>query len=265
MSKVYLKRFVPYLGLVLKRSHQYPGGEEEYEEEKKRIRLLEREAERLTPLNMYINDALRKAKPVFGNPPSRCTFWALSKDPKTEPYFEPEPPYLYVDVDFAPEDLFNLGSDKTEIGERGIDLVEEALSKLQVVPGFPADIIREGCEECCKNDYTRYWKFYQTTIPSTKIKCQIDMEASGADTKRIFTASYRGKILIKKQISQIDRPDFSFEKLKDDIVLEGHNIFIKPKLWRWEVEAQADNPQSYYTDAKIDLSDYPDVLELIKK
>lgn len=263
MSLAHLERFAPNLGLVLKRPHQYSGGEQEYEVEKARIRMLEREAERLSPLNMYIQDALRKAKPVFGDPPSPCTFWVLSTNPKPEPYFKPEPPYLYVDVDFAPDDLFNLGSDKKEVGERTIALVEEALSKLQSVSGFPIDVIRDGCETFRRNDYTRYWKFYQTKIPGTKIQCEIEMEASGAETKRIFTASYRGKILMKEQISEINRPDFSFEKLKDDIVLEDHILLIKPKLWPREVEEQADNPQLYYTDTRIDLKNYPKMLKVI--
>ncbi|MEP5757720.1 MAG: hypothetical protein ABJ327_00085 [Litoreibacter sp.] len=261
MGKTYLRNFSQNLGLILQQAHEHPKGEEGYRADLNRIRAIEREAYRITPLNHYIHDALRKSKPVFGNPPSPCTFWVFSKAPKPEPYFDPAPPYLYVDVDFAPEDLFTLGKDKKVIGELFIDLVEEALSKLKSIPGFPVDVIREGCEQFRKNDYTSSWKFGEKTIPGTKIKGRIDMEVTGAGTKRIFTLSYGRKTLIKQKISEIDRPDVTRGRLFDDLVLDGDKILVKPKNWSWEL--QELGPKSYYKNAKIDLTDYPEVLDLM--
>lgn len=261
MSKIYLENFDSDPDVFLHLPQHHPEGEAGYETDKALIDAIEQERARFAPMTLQIGDALKKAKPVFGDPPSPCTFWVLSKAPKPEPYFKPAPPYLYVDVNYASEKLLKLERDKSVIGALGIRLVEEALSKLNSVPGFPVSVIRDACEEFRGNDYTYFLKSGEAMIPGTKIKGRIDLEFSGSGTKRIFTGSYRNKVLIKQQISEIDWPELTISTGFNGFALDGDAIHVLPN--KFHFKARTPSRQIPDGSVRIDLQNFPEALELM--
>lgn len=262
MPRKYLERFVSDLGLVLLRPQHHPEGEEGYKRDKKLIRAIEREEARFSPLVLGIHDALQKAKPVVGEPPTPVVFWVLSKEPKPEPYFKPAP-YLYVDVNYEAKRLLTLEKNKKTIGELGIALVEEALSKLGRISGFPVKVIQDACDAFRENDYAYSLKCGEVTIPGTKIKGRIDLEVTGAGATRIFSASYRKKLLIRHEISEISWPELAISSRFNGITLDGDAILVMANPHH--IEAQDAERRLPDGGARIDLKEYPETLDLMKK
>lgn len=262
MPRRYLERFVSDPGLVLPRPQHHPEGQEGYERDKTLIRAIEREEARFSPLVLRIHDALKKAKTVVGEPPTPVVFWVLSKEPKPEPYFKPAP-YLYVDVNYEAKRLLTLENNKKTIGELGIALVEEALSKLESITGFPVKVIQDACDAFRKNDYTYSLKCGEATIPGTKIKGRIDLELTGAGTTRIFSASYRKKLLIRQQISEISWPELAISSRFDGFTLDAEAILIRANPYY----IRAKNKERCLPDGgtRIVLKEYPETLDLMQK
>lgn len=260
MSKTYLKRFVSDLGLVLTRPQNHPDGAAGYERDKALIRAIEREQARLSPLVLKIQESLLGIKAVI-NPPTPVVFWVLSKSPKPSPYFKPEP-YLYVDVSYSVENLLTVQKDTKVIGELCIALVEEALSKLSDVSGFPIKEIQQACDEFREQGYIYTEKSGEAMIGTSKVKGRIDLEVSGAGTKRIFTASYRGKTLIKQKISEINWPEIAVSGRFHGFTLDGDTICVMPNPHHMV----SKDPERQLPDgsARIDLNRYPKVLSLMR-
>lgn len=261
MPRTYLERFVSDPGLVLPLPHHHPDGQDGYERDKKLIRAIEREEARFSPLILRISDALKNAKPVVGDPPTPVVFWVLSKQPKPEPYFKPAP-YLYVDVNYEAKRLLTLEKNKKTIGELGISLVEEALSKLASISDFPVQVIQDACDAFRENDYSYSLKCGEATIPGTQIKGRIDLEVTGAGTRRIFSASYRKKFLIRQQISEISWPELAISSRFDGFALDADGIIIKANPYH--IEAQDAERRLPDGGARINLKEYPKTLELMR-
>lgn len=156
-------------------------------------------------LTGYIEQELRRAKVQVGAPPLIWAQIELKKAAKAKPYFfapVPSHPGVLVDISYDPLDLLHLPEDKDYIGKMYIGWVEDALSKLETIPGFPCGIIWGACEKFRDSKYTYSFKAGEKMIPGTGIKGQIWVVSSGLGTQKYFEALYRNKRLFTEKISE---------------------------------------------------------------
>lgn len=202
----------------------------------RRKRILENKT-RFSPLTLTIKDALKRSK-IMTDPPLTQADWRLSANPAPKAVYQP-PSFIFVDLPYDPMDLEHLVVDRVGIGQMALDFVEQALSKIAAAPElrkfFPFDVIREACETFEQRGYIYPFKVAEKMIPGTTVKGRIDLELSGEGTKRIFSASHRGKPLMQKEIYSLPTPELAvtgqfhgYSLYDDKIIIEENPLFVLP-------------------------------------
>lgn len=226
MTKKYLKKFWFYwdvpglLGENIKRTSQ----------EQKVVTKIDNVVRNTCILNSFIVPALKEAKPQVGEPPLIWTEIKLKKSVKAEPYlFSPIPshPGVFADVSYDPLDLLHLPQDKDYIGELYISWVEEALSKLQAIPDFPCDVIRNACDKFRGRKYNYTFRAGEKMIPNTRIKGQIWVVSNGLGTQRYFEALYRNKRLFTEKISEESNVEMTISGRFDGFEYENGIVTVR--------------------------------------
>lgn len=227
-------------------------------ENQKIVHKVEMAVRRIVVLDAYIRNALKAAKVTVGDPPITIMHIILTANVRPELYCDPEP-FLCVDIDFDPLELLNLPKDKDKVGELYISFAEEALSKLQSIEGYPVDVIRGACEEFRKNGYNLPFKAGEGMIPGTKIKGRINVVVSPVSTTRYLTVLYRNKPLFQTIISENEESDTLFSQHFAGFELEGMVLTV--------IGGHEDIVSGIFNipHVKIDLADYPEVIELMRE
>ena len=211
-------------------------------------------------LTSYIEQELRVSKVQVGVPPLIWAEIKLKKAAKAKPYFFapiPSHPGVIVDIPYDPLDLLNLPEDKDYIGELYIGWVEEALSKLKSIPGFPYDIIREACETFRSNKYTYAFMAGEKMIPGTRIKGRIWVVSSGLGTQRQFEALYRNKRLFIEKISEVRNVETVVSGRFDGFDFEDGVVAIRGD--KYALHPEKVKP------ILIDFRKYPEAFELMRE
>ena len=219
---------------------------------------------RFFPLDLTIKDVLRAEK-ISTNPPLTIADWRLSANPTPRAEYQP-PSFILVDVPYDPMELEHLKADRVGIGQMAVDFVDQALAKIAASPDlkkfFPFDVIRRACALFEERGYIYPFKVTEKMIPGTKVKGRIDIELSAEGTQRIFSASYRGKPLMRQVFRTLPTPDLAVAGQFHGFSLYDGKIVIEESPFQ---AIKIGNTQLSKMGGEIVIQDHPALLAVFEE
>lgn len=151
------------------------------------------------PMSIYVNDALRKAKPELHNPTIRWSRIYLSAAPKDQPYFEPKA-NLYVDLPINPLDLIDMVRDQKTTGALAVSFAKMGLDKFANWPNFPIEICLDALTEFENAKYAYTWDLKNAAIPRTGARIRVFAHMHAAATTCTIEVSREGETLFSAKV-----------------------------------------------------------------
>lgn len=177
---------------------------------------------------------------------------SLRDKPEPEPLIDSNNSVLAVQVGCGISRIVAVPCENSRLGEFFIDLVEEALEKLNGFVELPAELFRNVLSKYRENNYTYHFKLGERMLPGTKVKGRIDVALACDGLRRKLTLSYRGKELSTHDLIGEDQIPVHFYRFFSRFHMDGNVLTV-------------DRASPTGEDTHIDLADFPDVMKFVEK
>lgn len=118
-----------------------------------------------------------------------------------------EPHQLIHEYYVHPIKFLEMPNDAQVLGELAISIVRHLLDQLQSkyepIEGVPVEVFEESMSYFRENEYIVWSGGKLKDVYGTKLKFQMFVGASGAETSRIFVLKYRGEKLFERQLEPV--------------------------------------------------------------
>ena len=226
----------------------------DHHEQRRIIRAVGQNLYRFASLWWLLDAAFREAKVNIRGPEIRELIIYLKDHPNPAPelWLKGEVRAIMVDIGYDTSLLADIPLDNRLLGEMFISWIEEALAKLTGYPQIPFDLIRSVLAAYRAADYTYAYKIGERTIPGTRLKGRLDGTMNCVEHVSTLTVSYRGKELFRRETYRTDELWLQTFKHFSRLSINGSTL-------------QVQSPSVHAPDTLIDLSEYPEVMELLHK
>jgi len=204
------------------------------------------------PLRNFISTRLRKERRVLANG-VRDIIICFTNKPRPEPeiFKNSDTTILYIDIDYDPNQFFDLTNKNEVFGPLYARLVREALKKVRHIDDFPFETINDALVAYEKSGYCYEYKVGERMIPGTKLKGTMHAELSCEHLLRKLVISYRGKKLLERVIAIQERIPVYYTHFPG-FRLEGHTLLIGSEITDRDL-------------ATVDLSAEERIVEILEK
>lgn len=204
------------------------------------------------PLRNYVEQYLRRKRRVLANG-ARDICICLTDKPRAESeiFKNSDTTILYIDIDYDPNQLFDLDHKNEVFGPLYARLVRDALEKVQHIGDLPFETITEAIAAYEESGYCFKYKVGERMIPGTKLKGTIHAELSCEHLLRRLVISYRGKRLLERVIAIQENIPIYYTHFPG-FRLEGHTLFIGSEITDRDL-------------ATVDLGDEQKIVEILEK
>lgn len=226
--------------------------------------------ERTLALTTHVQRDLFAERLVLDRTPTKSNGFTihLTRNPRPGTRMESDHS-IWTDVEFDPHDFLDWPQDPDVIGERLISLAQDAVSRLEAVDGFPADLVRNSFKSFRDNNHVTHYGTRKGVIDGTPLKVRMDVFIDALTTRRDLCVLYRGTPLLSTTVNLHPQVDWSLAVAMNSVELAGTTLTYRPisedKLawWRKTIGAKAEHP--LYLPVEIDLSAFPSALEKMRE